>query len=163
MPTQDFEKLNEEFNMQELSSQLQSVLDSKDPMGYMENNLNWEIDNQVEMSIIPGNHKMFALYANEGAFTSAAHLSWNPFRRFIDWFRRSRLVANVRKGICTVVDKIKQLIDEEAELKKILSIAVTAVAAAIGMAAINAAVLTIIVGLLATMILKGVDQVCSIA
>jgi hypothetical protein len=163
MTTQEMEMLNSSFNMDELSSQLQSVLDSRDPMGYMETNLNWEIDNQIESAIIPENNKMFNLYGSEASLVSAKHAAWNPFRRFFDWFRRSILVRTVRRAICSVVDQIKQLIDEEAELKKILGVAISALAAAIGAGAINAAVLTIVVGLLATMILKGVEQVCAIA
>jgi hypothetical protein len=163
MTTQEMELLNANFNLDELSNQLQSVIDSKDPMGYMENNLNWEIDNQIEPAIIPENNKMFNLYGTEAGFASASYAAWNPFRRFIDWFRRSKLIKTIRKALCTVVDKIKQLIDEEAELKKILGVAISAIAAAIGAGSINAAVLTIVVGMLATMILKGVEQVCAIA
>jgi hypothetical protein len=75
---------------------------------------------------------------------------------------RSLWVKKTRKVLCSSSDKIKSLIDEKAGMKKILEYALVALASAVGIAAINPMILSILVGLLATMILNGVDQFCGI-
>ncbi|MFC1225836.1 hypothetical protein ACFE6N_18680 [Pedobacter sp. BG31] len=47
-------------------------------------------------------------------------------------------------------------------MKKILTVALSAIAATIGIGAINPMILTLVVGFLATMILKGAANFCGI-
>lgn len=155
---QAFEGLSPEFagnfDLDSLADQLRSVLVSKDPIGYMERNINWEIDADVDdadlLSLDMPYDESFVLL-DDG----------NPLRRFYNWLRRSRLSKKVKRILCGIADQIKELLDEEAELKKLLTVAIAAIAAALGAGAINPVLLTLLVGFLASMILKGVAQFCA--
>jgi hypothetical protein len=158
------QQLSAQFNMDELTQQLHDVVASKDPVGYMKNNINWEIDNDVDDTGNSDNMMNIAGFLSTGNefFTKAGYESWNPFKKFLDWFSRNKVAKKVKKILCGIADEIKKLIDEEAKLKEILTIALAAIATAIGIGAINPLLLTVLVGLLATMILKGVDAVCAV-
>lgn len=153
-------ELNQHFNVEELVDQLESAVITQDPLGYMESNINWEIDRDLEDSDDDLDiNKLASVLFSESA-VNKNYARFNPFRGFSRWFRRNRTVRKVKKILCSISDKIKELIDEEAELKKILEVALVAIATAIGIGAINPLVLTILVGFLATMILTGVSNVC---
>lgn len=153
------EELNQHFDISELEKQLELVIESQDPVGYMQSNINWEIDkdldNEEELGPLV---KLLStqLSGNKG------YEAWNPLRKFLSWLNRNKTAKTIKKILCSIAAKIQELIDEEAELKKILGVALTAVIAAIGIGAINPMILTLIVGLLATMILKGVAKVCAV-
>lgn len=140
-----------------IAVQLQQVVTTGNVLGYLENNINYEIDMNLEPKgdILT---KRMLLPQTRFALIENADFSTN---RFLGWWERSELVKKIKKAICTVVDKIRKLIDEEAELKKILEVALLAIVAAAGLT-LNPVVITIAVGLLATMILKGVEVVCPI-
>lgn len=143
----------QEQQLDAMTSQLQRVLETKDVQSYLESNINYELDpdldeqSQAENALPPG-------FLGDTVADSI-------FSRFFNWWRNSRLVKKIKKAICTAVNKIKELIDEEAELKKILQVALAAVLAALGIT-INPIVATIIIGLVATMILEGVTAVCPV-
>ncbi len=151
--------LEEKFNMDELTQQLEDVVASKDPVGYMRNNINWEIDNDIDNE---GNLMHITGFMGADLSFEKNYEAWNPIRKFLDWFSRNKIAKKVKRILCGITDEIKKLIDEQAELKRILSLALTAIATAIGLGAINPLLLTVLVGLLATMILKGVDAVCAV-
>lgn len=153
------EELNQHFNIDELEKQLESVIESQDPVGYMQSNINWEIDKDLDddQELSPLTKMMAAQLTGNKRYET-----WNPFRKFLSWLNRNRTAKTVKKILCSIASKIQELIDEEAELKKILGIALTAIIAALGIGAINPMILTLIVGLLATMILKGVANVCAV-
>lgn len=153
------EELNQHFDIEMLETQLKQVIESQDPVGYMQSNINWEIDKDLdddeELSPLT---KLLStqLSGNKG------YEAWNPLRKFLTWLNRNKTAKTVKKILCSIAGKIQELIDEEAELKKILGVALTAIIAAMGIGAVNPVILTIIVGLLATMILKGVTTVCAL-
>ena len=151
--------LAEKFNLDELTQQLEDVVASKDPVGYMRNNINWEIDNDTD-----NDENLMRIAGFMGADLSFGknYEAWNPIRKFLDWFSRNKVAKKVKRILCGIADEIKKLIDEKAQLQRILTIALTAIATAIGIGAINPLLLTVLVGLLATMILKGVDAVCAV-
>ena len=152
-------ELNQKFDLDVLSEQLKSTIDSKDPLGYMRSNINWEIDKDLETKSNLGNLStmMSELYS-----TNISYEMWNPFRKFLDWLNRNKVANQIKKILCTINNEIQKLIDEEAELKKIIELGLAALVTAIGIGAINPLVLTLLVGLLATMILKGVANFCAI-
>lgn len=153
-------ELGQKYDLDTLAMQLADVVDIKNPVKYMEHNINWEIDSLLEPTA-NGNAdavaQLFALPKSED-MKMDIHL----IKRFRDWMERSLWVKKTRKVLCSSSDKIKSLIDEEAGMKKILEYALVALASAVGIAAINPMILSILVGLLATMILNGVDQFCGI-
>lgn len=140
-----------------ITAQLQQVVTTGNVLGYLENNINYEIDTDLEPKGDIFTKRML-LPETSFALSDTADFSAS---RFLGWWERSELVKKIKKAICTVVDKIRKLIDEEAELKKILEVALLAIAAAAGLT-LNPVVITIAVGILATMILKGVEAVCPI-
>ncbi len=146
---------NEELDA--ITAQLQQVVATGNVLGYLENNINYDIDTDLAPSGDLFTKKML-LPKTRFALTENADFSTS---RFLDWWERSELVEKIRKAICTVVNEIRILIDEEAELKKILEVALLAIVAAVGLT-LNPVVITIAVGLLATMILKGVAAVCPV-
>lgn len=155
------EELSQHFNIEELEKQLEVVIESQDPVGYMQSNINWEIDigldNDDDDELAPLTKLLGTqLLVNKG------YEAWNPLKKFLNWLKRNRTAKTIKKILCSIADELKKLIDEEAELKKILGVAISAIIAAIGIGAINPMVLTLIVGLLATMILKGVANVCAV-
>lgn len=151
-------ELEKEFDLNELERQLQSVIESKDPIGYMSSNINWEIDKDLDEH--PGLTKISLLMADQPLYMN--YSNWNPIRRFLNWFQRNKVARKIKRILCEIADQIKKLIDEEAELKKILSVGLLAIIAALGIGSINPVLLTLLVGILATMILKGVESVCAI-
>lgn len=155
---ENLEHLGTQFNLDELANQLQTVIDTKDPFGYMQSNINWEIDNNTETNPLI---KSSAFEGNAKAITFG-FVNWNPFSRFMNWLKRNRVANSVKKVLCNITAKIKELIDEEAELKTILGVALAAIVTALGIGAINPLLLTVLVGFLATMILNGVDNFCAI-
>lgn len=154
------EELNQRFDMSELEKQLELVIESQDPVGYMQSNINWEIDNDLDDDdddLIPLTRLLGTqLLVNKG------YEAWNPLKKFLSWLKRNKTVKTIKKILCSIADELKKLIDEEAELKKILGVALTAIITAIGLSAISPTILTLVVGLLATMILKGVENVCAV-
>ena len=153
------EELNQQFDIEKLEKQLALVIESQDPVGYMQSNINWEIDNDLDddLEFSPLTKMLSTQFT-----VNKSYELWNPIKKFLNWFNRNRTAKTVKKILCGIADEIKKLIDEEAELKKILEIAIAAIIAAIGIGAINPMILTIIVGLLATMILKGIENVCAV-
>ena len=153
------EELQKQFDIGELEKQLGLAIESQDPVGYMESNINWQIDKDLT-----DDHELSSLTKLLSAQLSGnkGYAAWNPLKKFLDWFNRSKSAKTVKKILCGIAGKIQELIDEEAELKKFLGVALTAIIAAIGIGAINPMILTLIVGLLATMILKGVANVCAV-
>lgn len=146
---------NEELDV--IAAQLQQVVATGNVLGYLENNINYDIDIDLAPS---GDLFTKRMLVADTRFALAENADFST-NRFLGWWERSELVKKIKRAICTVVDEIRRLIDEEAELKKILEVALLAVAAVVGIA-INPVVITIVVGLLATMILKGVATVCPV-
>lgn len=145
--------LNEQ-QLDVMAAQLEQVIESKDVQSYLLSNINYEVD--FDFDETPNdNSSIPASLLNKGAEADFI------FTRFITWWKNSRLVNKVKKAICDVVNQIKLLIDEEAQLKIILGAAMAAVGAALGIA-INPLVATIIVGVVAAMILDGVSSVCPV-
>lgn len=153
------EELNQQFDIAILEKQLALVIESQDPVGYMQNNINWEIDNDLDndLEFSPLTNMLSTQFSANKGFEL-----WNPIKQFLNWFNRNRTAKTVKKILCKKAEEIKALIDEEAELKKILEVALSAILLAIGIGAINPMILTIVVGLLATMILKGIENVCAV-
>jgi hypothetical protein len=153
------EELNQKFDLDVLSEQLKSAVDSKDPLGYMRSNINWEIDKDLDTKPnLKGVTNMMA----ESYSTNISYEMWNPFRKFLDWLNRNKMANQIKKILCKINAEIQKLIDEEAGLKKLITIALTAIAAAIGIGVINPMILTLVVGFLATMILKGAANFCGV-
>ena len=154
-------EIQTDFDVQSLAEQLQYAVNSNDPVGYMENNINWEvgtIDGEEDESLA-----FIENFATETInMAMRRDMNIHLFRRFIRWFRRNKISSKVKRALCAIIDKIKELIDADAELKIIIEVALVALATAIGIAYINPVLLTIMVGILAMMILKGVDKVCGI-
>ena len=146
---------NEELDV--IAAQLQQVVATGNVLGYLENNINYDIDIDLAPS---GDLFTKRMLVADTRFALAENADFST-NRFLGWWERSELVKKIKRAICTVVDEIRRLIDEAAELKKILEVALLAVAAVVGIA-INPVVITIVVGLLATMILKGVATVCPV-
>ncbi|ARS39311.1 hypothetical protein CA265_06335 [Sphingobacteriaceae bacterium GW460-11-11-14-LB5] len=153
------EELNHKFDLDVLSEQLKSAVDSKDPLGYMRSNINWEIDKDLDTK---SNLEGVTSMMTESYSTNISYEMWNPFRKFLDWLNRNKTANQVKKILCTINAEIQKLIDEEAGLKKLITIALTAIAAAIGIGVINPMILTLVVGFLATMILKGAANFCDV-
>lgn len=153
------EELNQKFDLSELERQLELVVESQDPVGYMQSNINWEIDNEVEEDdeLAP-----LTKMLSSQLLVTKGYEAWNPLKKFLSWFKQNKTAKAIKKILCGIADELKKLIDEEAELKKILGVALTAIIAAIGLGAISPTILTLVVGILATMILKGIENVCSI-
>lgn len=155
----ELEEVNQKFNLDVLSKQLRTTIDSKDPIGYMKNNINWEIDNDLnETENLMGLTKMMS----ETYSSNISYEMWNPFRKFLDWLKKNKVANQLKKILCSINTEIQKLIDEEAELKKLIGFALTAIIAALGIGAINPMLLTLLVGFLATMILNGVANFCGI-
>ncbi|MCX2839426.1 hypothetical protein OQ279_14840 [Salinimicrobium sp. MT39] len=152
------QEINQHFDLNELERQLQTVLTFQDPVGYMQSNINWEIDKE-DLDDTPELGQLTQIMAADLS-ANKMYGPWNPFQKFLNWFSRNRTAKKVKNGLCGIADEIQRLIDEEAELKKLLEAALLAIAAGIGIGAINPVLLTILVGILATMILKGVSSVC---
>lgn len=153
------EELNQKFDLDVLSEQLKSAVDSKDPLGYMRSNINWEIDKNLDTD---ANLKSITSMMTESYSTNISYEMWNPFRKFLDWLSRNRTANQIKKILCTISAEIQKLIDEEAELKRIIGIALSAIATAIGIGVISPMILTFVVGFLATMILKGAANFCGV-
>lgn len=153
-------QLGQKYDLDTLAMQLSDVVAGKNPVKYMENNINWEIDGLLEPTV-NGNAdavaQLFAVPKSEDM-----KLDIHVLKRFRDWMERSLWVKKTRKVLCASADKIKSMVDEEAGMKKILEYAIVALASAVGIAAINPMILSILVGLLATMLLNGVNQFCGI-
>ena len=153
------EKLNQKFDLDVLSEQLKSAVDSQDPLGYMRSNINWEIDKDLDTK---PNLKGVTNMMIESYSTNITYEMWDPFRKFLDWLNRNKTANQIKKILCAINTEIQKLIDEEAGLKKIITIALTAIGTAIGIGAINPMILTLLVGFLATMILKGAANFCDV-
>lgn len=97
-----------------IAAQLQQVVTTGNVLGYLENNINYNIDVDLASSGDLFTKRML-LSPTRFALIENADFSTN---RFLEWWERSQLVKKIKKAICAVVDKIKKLIDEEAELKK---------------------------------------------
>lgn len=152
-------ELNQKFDLDVLSEQLKATVDSKDPVGYMRSNINWEIDKDLD------DKPNLDIVANMMSISYSSNIGyemWNPFRRFLEWLGRNKTASQIKKILCKIYAEIQKLIDEEAGLKKILTVALSAIAATIGIGAINPMILTLVVGFLATMILKGAANFCGI-
>lgn len=145
--------LNEQ-QLDVMAAQLEQVIESKNVQSYLLSNINYEVDFDFDETS-NDNSSIPPSLLNKGA---EADFIFTPF---ITWWKNSRLVNKVKKAICVVVNKIKLLIDEEAQLKIILGAAMAAVGAAVGIA-INPLVMTIVVGVVAAMILDGVSSVCPV-
>jgi len=150
-------ELNQKFDLDILSEQLNSVVESKDPVGYMRNNINWEIDKDLdELNLNGFTNSITALYA-----TNIGYEMWNPLKKFLNWLNKSKVAKKIKKILCSINAQIQEMIDEKTELKRIIEVALTAIIAAIGIGAINPMVLTLLVGFLATIILDGVKNFCN--
>ncbi|MUP46555.1 hypothetical protein E0K83_12480 [Gramella sp. BOM4] len=152
------EEIKQHFDIDELEKQLQTVLTLKDPIGYMESNINWEIDKE-DLDDSPELDDQILLMTSDSRMKTM-YGAWNPFKRFLSWLSRKKIAKGVKKALCGIADKIQGLIDEEAELKKILEVALLALIGALGIGSINPVVLTIVVGFLGAMILNGVTKFC---
>ena len=75
------EELNQKFDLDILSEQLKSAVDSKDPLGYMRSNINWEIDKELDSK---PNLKGLTIMMTEAYTTNISYEMWNPFRKFLD-------------------------------------------------------------------------------
>ncbi|HLA55548.1 MAG TPA: hypothetical protein VK623_05590 [Flavobacterium sp.] len=144
------------YDIDELANQLKSVIESKNPLKYMDENINWAIDKDVEPEA-----NMDITFSSK-FLTESSMEAWNPFKGIMNWLRKSRIAKRVKKILCSIVAKIQELIDEGAELKKILGVALAAIIAALGLGAINPVLLTVLVGLLATAILDGITNFCAV-
>jgi len=151
-------KVQNSFNLDELTKQLQTVIDSGDPIGYMSTNINWEIDSDLEADDNKTHFSKLVPATN----IAASYEIWNPLRGFLNWLSRKKIARSIKQIICSIAGKIQELIDEGAELKKILTVAITAAATTLGVGALNPVVMTLIVGMLAAAILKGVANYCAI-
>ena len=97
----------QEVNDQQLevmTKQLEQVIENKDIQSYLQSNINYELDYELDEvsddeNIIPPS------LLNKGMEADSI------FTRFITWWRNSRLVNGVKRAICAVVNKIKELID----------------------------------------------------
>ena len=150
------EAIEANYDLDELANQLKAVIESKNPLKYMDENINWSIDKDVESST-KDELKFTSKLLSENSMED-----WNPFRGILNWLKRSRIAKRVKKILCSIATKIQELIDEEAELKKILSVAIAAIVAALGFSAINPVLLTVLVGLLATVMIDGIANFCAI-
>ncbi|SDD85890.1 hypothetical protein [Pedobacter soli] len=153
------EEINQKFDLDVLSKQLKSAVDSKDPLGYMRSNINWEIDKDLD---IKPNLEDITSMMSESYSTNISYEMWDPFRKFLDWLNRNKTANQIKNILCKINAEIQKLIDEEAKLKEIIGIALTAIAARIGIEAISSMILTLVVGFLTTMILKGAANFCGI-
>lgn len=150
------EAIKESYDLDELANQLKAVIDSRDPLKYMNENINWAIDKDVEKST--DTQKVF----KSNLLEEKTEDGWNPFKGILNWLNKSRTAKKVKKILCSMASKIQELIEEEAELKKILGVVLTAIVTALGLGAINPVLLTVSVGLLATAVLEGVSNFCAI-
>ena len=153
------EEINQKFDLDVLSKQLKSAVDSKDPLGYMRSNINWEIDKDLD---IKPNLEDITSMMSESYSTNISYEMLDPFRKFLDWLNRNKTANQIKNILCKINAEIQKLIDEEAKLKEIIGIALTAIAARIGIEAISSMILTLVVGFLTTMILKGAANFCGI-
>jgi hypothetical protein len=151
-------ELEQNFDLNELQKQLESVIESNDPIGYMSDNINWEIDKDLDDE--PDLMNVATLVVRD--LGNNNYQKFISFRKFIAWFKRNKIAKKIKRVLCKIADQIKVPIYAEAELKPILQVALLAIIAALGIGAINPVILTILIGTLATMILKGVEKVCVI-
>ena len=153
------QEINQTFDLNALENELRMALITGDPEGYMQRNINWQGDN-VDMEPI---HNMESYKLRENSDISFLNREINaPDNGFFGWLLRNRKAKRVKNILCGAAREIQDLIDEEAELKKIIEAGILAVAVVIGIGAVNPLVLTILVGTLAAMILRGVTTVCSL-
>ncbi|OYQ49731.1 hypothetical protein CHU92_00270 [Flavobacterium cyanobacteriorum] len=150
------EAVKANYDLDKLANQLKLVIESGNPLKYMDENINWAIDKDLETD--SKNNLDFT--SKFLSVTSTDDL--NPFTGIINWLKRSRTSKRVKRILCSIITQIQELIDEGAELKKILSVAITAIITALGFGAINPVLLTVLVGLLATAILDGVANFCAV-
>lgn len=143
------------FDLTVLAHQLRSVVEYKNPLSFMESKINWEIDTDL----IPELQKGHGFLADP-AEGDKANTETSRWQTFVEWLAKSREVEIVREAICTIVDKIKELIDARAELEKLLTVSITSLSAVLLGGPITGILLTILVGLLGQIILKGILKVC---
>jgi uncharacterized membrane protein len=127
----------------------------------MESNINWELDQTDEDADDP-DLKFVEAFVPSAEGKGMTYMRWNPFRNFINWFKRNKIASKIKKALCKIADKLKDLFDAEAKLKTILEVAVVALATALGITFINPLVLTLVVGILMMMMFKGFDYVCGL-
>lgn len=161
MSEQLLQEIQSKFDLDALSAQLETVVQSGDPAGYLEHNINWEVDRDVDSA---PSHEMLHSVNEMMSLSAVQHnyLSWHPFKKFKEWMEKSNKVKTVKRILCSIAAEIEKQIDEKAALSKIVQIAVLAVASAVGIAFISPVVLSIVVSVLATMILNGVNKFCGI-
>ncbi len=143
--------VEENYDLDALANQLKMVVESGDPLTYMERNINYEIDKDVES--VGGEKLKF----NSAHMASAAEAR-DRLRAFKDWLERSRIAKKVKNALCTIVDRIKEVIDAEGTLKQVLTTALAALPIAL---MTHPVAVTVLVGFLATMILDGVTNFCA--
>src|SRR5690606_12785011 len=99
-----FEKLRDKYNLDALQNQLSTVLATKDPVSYMDANINWEIDPE------PKGQKYSSL-AFIDQFVQAPggmrYLNYNPFAKFLHWFKHNEIVFVVKEALCNAASQLQ--------------------------------------------------------
>jgi|GEM_PF-4587968 len=160
--------------LEALALQLQQVINSRDPLNYLEQNVNYELEltSSYNKSSLPSISNDYILERAEfdldlDHFKLSMHsdtpsLDSIRSRNFRRWIRGNKFsYVIVRKGMCKIVNIIKEAIDEEKTLKIILGLIFTALITVLSIP-ISVIVSTIVVTILADMILNGVDYVCPV-
>jgi len=154
-----FEKLKNNYNIDALQNQLATVMATKDPVAYMDANINWEIDPEHR-------GQKFTSLGFIDQFVHAPggmqYLNYNPFAKFLKWFKNNEMVFVVKEALCNVASKLPAAIDRKAEVSELLQLALLAVLKSLKWEAFNATILTLTVGILSAMVLSSTDNVCEI-
>lgn len=148
----------EDINDDQLALELKSILESKSPYSYIEKNSHWrEFDFKIEQFDYSAVVESMHLGGQDKAELQERN---GEEKSFIKWFAQSREVEMIKKVICRIIDELKKLIDEKAELKNIIRAGLGALAAYAGITDFSGLIVTVLVGLLAQAILNGLDGFC---
>jgi hypothetical protein len=152
--------IQKRINLDALTHQLATITATRDPVGYMEGNINWEIDTAL---LEASDSSLDFLDASVHAPGGMKYQNWNPYGKFLGWVKRHPSAALVSQALCHNSPDIHQLLQKKADLKEVVGRGLLALVAKHGKGFITPSNITMMVGILGVMVLHGVEVVCESA